>query len=133
MKLELKALQKEIKKWRNILKIEPQWIINAYIRETIEEMSEGNDDALACIVVDLRYFVATIEFNAAKIEDDDDIGSIILHELLHIIIEPLSCSSGCGLGKKFEEMNSILCESTIERLMPGYLYLYNKAFRKNKK
>lgn len=96
-------------------------------------MSPGNEDALACITVDLRYFLATIEFNCALIQESDDLDSIVLHELLHIIIEPLACSSGCGLGKKFEEMNLILCESTIERLLPGYLFLYKKAFNKKRK
>lgn len=90
-------------------------------------MSEGNEDAMACISVDLRYFIAEIEFNAPEIEEQD-LEGVILHELLHILIEPLSCAAGCGLGRKFEEMNSILCESTIERLMPGYLYLYDMTY-----
>lgn len=96
-------------------------------------MSEGNQDAMACISVDLRYFIAEIEFNSPEIEEDE-LEGVILHELLHIIVEPLSCAAGCGLGKKFGEMNSILCESTIERLMPGYLYLYEMTYnRKGRK
>lgn len=133
MKLESKFIAKEVRKWRKILQIEPKWSITINIRNTIEEIVAGNEDALASIDIELGYFMATLEINTTNIKDDDDLDSIILHELLHIIIEPLACSSGCGLGKKFEEMNLILCESTIERLMPGYLTLYKKAYVKNKK
>lgn len=129
MKLESRQIKAEIDKWRKILKLEPQWNIRFEIRNSSNKMSAGNEDALACIDVDLRYFVANIEFNAPEIEEKE-LDGIILHELLHIIIEPISCSSGCGLGKKFEEMNSILCESTIERLMPGYLSLYEQVYKK---
>lgn len=128
MKLEQRQVKAIIDRWRKILHLEPHWNIGFQIRNSSNEMSAGNEDAMACIVVDLRYFIASIEFNSPEI-DESDLEAVILHELLHIVIEPLSCSSGCGLGRKFEEMNSILTESTIEKLMPGYLYLYNLAFK----
>jgi hypothetical protein len=132
MKLDSNQIKFEILKWRKILKIEPQWKIKHHVRNRPTEMSVGNMDSMACIEVDLRYFIADIEFNAQEIEEDE-LQSVILHELLHIILEPISCASGCGLGKKFEEMNSILTESTIEKLMPGYLYLYELAYNKPSK
>lgn len=128
MKLEQRQVKAIISKWRKILQLEPHWDIRFQIRNSSNEMSAGNEDAMACIVVDLRYFLANIEFNTPEIEASD-LEAVVLHELLHIIIEPLSCASGCGLGPKFEEMNSILTESTIEKLMPGYLHLYNAAFK----
>lgn len=129
MKLEPRDVKPKIDSWRKILDIEPKWTINFQVRKSTLDMSEGNEDALACISVDLRYFSACIEFNSPEI-DEAELDAIILHELLHIIIEPISCSSSCGLGEKYEEMASVLCESTIERLMPGYLYLYEKAYGK---
>lgn len=129
MKLEERQVKAGIERWRKILQLEPHWHIKFQVRNSSNEMSMGNEDAMACITVDLRYFMADIEFNAPEIEEKD-LDAIILHELLHIIIEPLSCSSGCGLGEQFEEMNSILTESTIEKLMPGYLHLYNLAYKK---
>lgn len=129
MKLEPRQVKTTIERWRKILKLEPHWNIRFEIRNSSNEMSAGNEDSMACIAVDLRYFNATIEFNAPEI-NEQDLESVVLHELLHIILEPISCSSGCGLGKKFEEMNSILCESTIERLVPGYLHLYEIAYGK---
>lgn len=128
MKLEQRQVKTIIDRWRKILQLEPHWHIKFSVRNSSNEMSAGNEDAMACIVVDLRYFIADIEFNAPEI-DEGDLEAVVLHELLHIVIEPLSCSSGCGLGRKFEEMNSILTESTIEKLMPGYLHLYNLAFK----
>jgi len=133
MKLEQRQVKLIIDRWRKILQLEPYWNIKFSIRNSSNQMSPGNEDAMACIIVDLRYFVADIEFNAPEI-NEGELEAVILHELLHIVIEPLSTSSGCGLGRKFEEMNSILTESTIEKLMPGYLYLYNLAFnQKNTK
>lgn len=132
MKLEQRQVKAIIDRWRKILQLEPHWNIKFSIRNSSNQMSPGNEDAMACIVVDLRYFIADIEFNAPEI-DEGDLEAVILHELLHIIIEPLSTSSGCGLGQKFEEMNSILTESTIEKLMPGYLRLYNLAFTQKAK
>lgn len=128
-KLETRQVKLGIDKWRKILRIEPQWSIKFEVRSSANEMSDGNQDAMACINVDLRYFIAELEFNSSEI-DEGQLDSVILHELLHILIEPLSCSSACGLGEKFEPMNSILAESTIERLMPGYLYLYKQAYGK---
>lgn len=128
MNLQPKQVKLIIDRWRKILHLEPHWNIKFQVRKSSNEMSMGNEDAMACIVVDLRYFIADIEFNAPEIEEPE-LEAVVLHELLHILIEPLSCSSGCGLGKKFEEMNSILTESTIEKLMPGYLVLYNLAFK----
>lgn len=127
MELKSHQVKASIDRWRKILNIESQWKINFLIRNKSNEMSEGNEGAMACIIVSLSYFSAVIEFNAAEIQEDD-FESVVLHELLHIIIEPLAISSGCGLGEKFEEMNIILCESTIERLMPGYMYLFNQVY-----
>ena len=129
MNLQTRQVKAIVDRWRKILQLESNWHIKFQIRNSSNEMSEGNQDAMACIVVDLRYFIADIEFNASEI-DEADLEAVVLHELLHILIEPLSCSSGCGLGKKFEEMNSILTESTIEKLMPGYLHLYNISYKK---
>lgn len=95
-------------------------------------MSEGNEDALACSNISSSYFVVDMEFNVQEIEDEIELEKTIIHELLHIIVEPLSEAVECGLGKKFAAMSTSLTESTIERLVPGYLYLHNKAFRKNK-
>lgn len=132
MKLEKSQIKIEIEKWRKILHIEPIWNITFDIRDSSNDMSSGNEDSVACIAVDLRYFIANIEFNAPEIQECD-LQAIILHELLHILIEGLACSSGCGLGEKFEEINIILTESTIERLSLGYLYLYNVAYGKKEK
>lgn len=128
-KLQSHQIKEGVEKWRNILKLDPQWKIDFQIRNHSHEMSQGNEDAMACIAVDLRYFIANIEFNPSEFEEKD-LDGVILHELLHIILEPITCASGCGLGEKYEEMNSILCESTIERLMPGYLQLYDIAYNK---
>jgi len=129
MKITPQLLKQKIKQWRTILDIEKRWIINSDIRNNPLEMSEGNEDAMACIFVQSGYFSASIEINAIEI-DEDDFDSTVLHELLHILVDPLATSSGGGLGKEHEELNSILIESTIERLMPGYLHLYNIAHKK---
>lgn len=128
MTLEHSHVKKVIDRWRKILKLESQWNIKFAIRNSSNEMSPGNEDAMACIAVDLRYFGAYIEFNSSELTEQD-FDAVVLHELLHILIEPLACSSGCGLGERFEEINSILTESTIERLVPGYMHLYSLVYQ----
>jgi len=129
MKITPQLLKQKIRQWRTILDIEKRWTINFDIRNNPLEMSEGNEDAMACIFVQSGYFSASIEVNTLEV-DENELDSTILHELLHILIDPLATSSGNGLEKEHEELNSILVESTIERLMPGYLYLYNLAYKK---
>ena len=129
MKITSQLLKQKIKLWRTILDIEKRWVINFQIRDNPLEMSEGNEDAMACIYVQSGYFNANIELNTVEVSEDE-LDSTILHELLHILIDPLATSSGGGIGKEHEELNSILVESTIERLMPGYLHLYNLAHKK---
>lgn len=124
-KFEKRQIKATIDKWRKILQIEPRWKIRFEIKNSPSEMSEGYNDAQACVDVESSYFSATIEFNAAEIAENE-LDEVVLHELLHIILEPLSCVAACGLGKKYEEMNTTLTESTIERLSSGYLNLYHK-------
>lgn len=129
MKITPQLLKAKIKEWRTILDIEKRWTINFSIINNPLEMSAGNEDAMACIFVQSGYFIANIELNTVEI-DEHELDATILHELLHIFIDPLATSSSGGLGKSQEELNSILIESTIERLMPGYLCLYNKLYNK---
>ena len=134
MKITAQLFKRKIKQWRTILDIEKRWRINFAIRNNPLEMSAGNEDAMACIAVQSGYFIAIIELNTLEI-NEHELDATILHELLHIIIDPLATSSNGSLGKAQEELNTILVESTIERLMPGYLYLYNQLYNRpvNKK
>lgn len=134
MKITPQLVKQKINQWRTILDIEKRWIINFSIRANPLEMSEGNEDSMACIFVQSGYFSASIEINSIEI-DEHELDATILHELLHILLDPLATSSDGGLGKNQQELNSILVESTIERLMPGYLNLYKKLHQKqpNKK
>jgi hypothetical protein len=133
MKITPQLLKTKIKEWRAILDIEKRWIINFAIRNNPLEMSDGNEDSMACIFVQSGYFNASLEINAVEIHDEHQFNSTVLHELLHILIDPLATASRSSLGKSHEELNSMLIESTIERLMPGYLFLYNKKMNKKKK
>lgn len=134
MKITPQLVKQKINQWRTILDIEKRWTINFSIRTNPLEMSEGNEDSMACIFVQSGYFSASIEINSIEI-DEHQLDATILHELLHILLDPLATSSDGGLGKNQQELNSILVESTIERLMPGYLNLYKKLYQKqpNKK
>lgn len=131
MKITPKLLREKINEWRKILDIEKRWKINFVIRESPLEMSSGHEDSMACISVMSGYFIASLEVNSLEILEKE-LDATILHELLHILIDPLSVASDGGLGKAQEALNSIIVESTIERLMPGYLYLYNKIYKKSK-
>lgn len=125
MKLEKKVMAAKVKEWRDILQIDPQWDITFEIIDNPLNMSDDCEGSMACIGVDLDYFSAHIEFNSVEISKDD-LDYIVLHELLHILMEPISQAASQGLGKKFEKIGITFCESTVERLIPGYLKLYGK-------
>jgi hypothetical protein len=131
MQFSRQQIAKKINEWRSILGIEKRWVIKFDIKDSSSKMTEGNESAMACIEIELGYFYAYLQFNAPEI-DEDELDEVVLHELLHLQLEPLSLSNKCGLGEDFEDMNTVLTESTIERLMTGYLTLYKKAHRKNK-
>lgn len=79
-------------------------------------MSSGNEDAEACITVSLSYLTAFIEFNESLI-DERELDAIIAHEMLHIVVEPLSSLAYQGLGKRFSRAAEDATESLIERLV----------------
>ena len=95
-------------------------------------MNAGNETAQADIRVEWGYFFAVVEFNAHEIANEDVLDEVVCHELLHVVLAPLSSFAENGAGKVFNEHAINLTERTIEQLMPGYLALYRTAFKKKR-
>lgn len=84
-------------------------------------MPKNSRDCMACIISELGYFNATIWFNEKEIDTEEELEGAIGHELLHIILEPLSAIATAGIAPKFESYVSDITESTIETVMHGFM------------
>jgi predicted metal-dependent peptidase len=115
-----KLFHKKVKFWRNHLKISPKWDIFFYLHQNSNEMPEDSQDVEACIDVDMAYFNATIDFNGPLI-NDKNVDNVIVHELLHIIVEPLDHFALLATPEKYHDQIRIFAESMIENLIPGVM------------
>jgi hypothetical protein len=115
-----KILHKKVKFWRNHLKINPKWDILVHLYENSNQMPEDSKDMEACIDVDLAYFDATVEFNGPLL-NNKNIDNVIVHELLHILVEPLDNFALMALPEKYHDQVRIFAESMIENLIPGIM------------
>lgn len=115
-----KTFHKKIKFWRNHLKINPKWDIYFLLHENSNDMPEDCKDIEACIEVDLAYFDATMDFNGPRI-DENNIDNVIVHELLHILVEPLDNFALMAAPKKYHDQVRVFAESMIENLIPGVM------------
>lgn len=115
-----KTLHKKIKFWRNHLKINPKWDFYVTLHENSNNMPADCHDIEACVEVDLAYFDADFDFNGPLLTDKN-IDNVIVHELLHIIVEPLDHFALLATPEKYHDQIRIFAESMIENLIPGVM------------
>lgn len=78
--------------WKPFFGIE-NWRVNIHFyRGAIP----GNEDAAGCCHSLWEYLDATLEFNLAELAENDDeqLESVVVHELLHIIVDELKTKKG---------------------------------------
>ena len=107
-----------IKKWMKRLRFDPAWTIR-YKIVSAKDMDENAEDALACVEIS-DYFSAEILFCQERLEAKA-LDEVVVHELLHIILHPVALALQDSMGKDHSQLLTNMMESTIERLVPGYL------------
>lgn len=113
MKLDNKTLDRKIKYWAKKLSVD-----NYKIDFTISEDSSSDDINIeAEIDISLAYLRASITFFEPAITENS-LDDTIIHELLHIIFEPLSSMLQQSMGKKYDKLVEDTTESAIEKIVP---------------
>ncbi len=116
MLLEPKVIDRKIKMWAKKLNVD-----SFKIDFTIsEDSSEDSIDNMAEIEISLAYNNAHIVFFAPAIRENQ-LDEVVIHELLHLVLEPLSSMLYQSMNKKFEKLVEDTVESTIERIIPVLL------------
>lgn len=115
-----KDLHRKIKFWRNHLKINPKWDFYVTLHSNSNTMPEDFRELEACCEIDMAYFNANFDFNVSLL-NDENIDNVIIHELLHIITEPLNHFALLAIPEKYHSQIRIFNESMIENLIPGIM------------
>ena len=113
MKLENNTLSKKINYWKKKIGVD-KFKIDFVISE---DSSPDDINTEADIEISLAYLNATITFYSPAIKESE-LDKVIVHELLHLILEPLSSILYQSMGKKYDKFVNDLIESTIEILSP---------------
>jgi hypothetical protein len=118
--LNRKIINKKLNFWRKHLKLNPKWDITFAFHKSALDMPEDCQDVEACIDIEMAYFDAHIDLNGAML-DDFNVDNVLIHELLHIIIEPLDHYALLTAPEKYHDQIRIFAESAIENLIPGIM------------
>jgi len=107
-------------KWCPLLGIDKRWHIQVKIFEENEDWPF--EDAVAAIRPSPGSFQAFLRLNAkACAEDEHTLEHIVLHELVHIVLWPLSRVARDGLGEDHEATWRDIMESTVEQMTRALL------------
>jgi hypothetical protein len=112
MKLDNKLIQRKITQWQKKLKLN-DFVITFVISE---DSNQEDIDTQADIDVSLSYLRASITFYSPAISENQ-LDDVIIHELLHILFEPVSSLLFQAVGRKFEQLATDNIESTIEKIV----------------
>ena len=115
-----KTIAKKINYWRKHLQLNTKWDITFDLYANSNDMPEDARDMEACIEVDLAYFNAHIELNGPML-NNDNVDNVLVHELLHIILEPLDNFALMATNERYHDQVRIFTESAIENLIPGVM------------
>jgi len=118
--LTRKVISKKINFWKRHLKLNPKWDIDFVLHASPLELDEDYQHMEAYIDMELSYWDAEIHING-QLVNKDNIDNVIVHELLHLITEPLDKFARLAAPEKYHELITDLNESMIENLIPGIM------------
>jgi hypothetical protein len=102
------------------MRINPKYDITFILHQDINDVDEDFRHLEACSEIDMAYFNVIIEFNGQKL-NKDNLDNVLIHELLHIIVEPLSHLCQLAVNERYKDLVRIYTESMIENLIPGII------------
>jgi hypothetical protein len=116
-----KTVEAILTKWRPLLGIDARWNITTKIYGDDEEWPL-EDDSVAAVRPSPGYFQASMRINAKSCEKDaHTLEHIVLHELVHIVLWPLSRVARDGLGEDHEATWRDIMEATVEQMTRALL------------
>jgi hypothetical protein len=119
-KVTAKSISAILSKWRPLLGIDGRWDIN--VRIYTDGETWPHEGAAAAVRSMPGYFQASLHLDAKACEEDaDTLEHIILHELVHIVLWPLSVMARNGLGDDHEESFRDTNEAATEQLTRALL------------
>lgn len=118
--LTRQVVSKKVNYWKKHLKLNPKWDISFVLHGSSLELDEDVRHMEAYIDIELGYFDAEIHFNGPLV-NENNIDNVIVHELLHILVEPLDHFARLAAPEKYHEQITIFAESMIENLIPGIM------------
>ena len=118
--LTRKLVSKKVNFWKKHLQLNPKWDISFILHSTSFELPEDCQNMEAYIDIELGYWDAEIHLNGPLV-NDENIDNVIVHELLHIIVEPLDNFALMAIPEKYHDQIRIFAESMIENLIPGIM------------
>lgn len=121
MKTTLGAIKQIMARWRPRLGIDSRWDIEVRLYEP-GHWPKKFRDAVACIEVNPGYFTALLRINREATEEDGHtLEHIVLHELVHIVVWPLSILAHDGLGERHEQTWTHVMEALTEQMTRALL------------
>lgn len=111
-----------VRKWRPVLGIGPEWRIDVRVLEE----PDGDDDknkAQAYMMTEPGYFFANMTVNAWRIGDAADLEHAVVHELAHVIIEPVRTIARGAMGENLAAVADENIEALCERVARALLRL----------
>lgn len=115
-----KSITRILRKWRPLLGIDGRWSIVVKVFDDEEEWPHKG--AVAAVNPSPGYFQATIHLNATAAEEDaHSLEHILLHELVHIVLCPITTVARDGLGEDHETTWRNMMEAATEQLTRALL------------
>jgi hypothetical protein len=91
MQVDRARVEKLIKRWRQILDIGDKWTIDVAINHhSQDEILPDCQDAAARIITDSGYSHAHLTINAFNIDTWAELVESVIHELCHVVLDPMS-------------------------------------------
>ncbi len=127
MRLSESAARKAINKWRAILGVNQLYKIHFEINNQPDHTLKPSQrkDVEAKVKVDEAYLNVYLVINAYEFEAKD-LDHVIAHELLHVVLAPMTTLTFEAYGDKHEKTASNLIESTTEQLAQAFMKVLPK-------
>lgn len=117
----MKAVKSILRKWRPLLGLDGRWSIGITIYNEDDE-SWPHGDAVAACLPSPGYYQASLAVNGPRcLKDAHSLDHILVHELVHIVLWPLTVLAKEALGEKHEETWRMMIEAPTEQIARALL------------
>lgn len=120
-----------VAKWRKVLGLGSDWQIGVRILDSPTGDAD-KDKAQAYINTEPGYFFASMTVNAWQIGDKADLEHAVVHELAHVIVEPVRTIARGAMGEDLVAVADENIEALCERIARSLLRIERAKQRKGR-